>query len=307
MKKLSSLSVLAAGFLWGLMGIFVRHLNGAGLGSLEVAEVRITAGLLLLGCYLLLFRREMLRVRLRDLWCFFGTGIISLLLFSFCYFRAMAVTSLSVAAVLLYTAPVFVMLLSLILFREQLRLRKILALILAVSGCVLVSGLGSDAAVSLPGLLLGLGAGFFYALYSIFGRYAIDRGYSSWTLTFYTFLFCALGAAFLTDWGEVAAAVETDGSVLLWIAGMGMVTAFLPYVLYSVGLQHMESSRASILASIEPVVGTVVGVLAFREAVTAGGVAGVLLVLSAVAILSLPEGQKTGKSEQSVNNSGKRL
>lgn len=252
----AALPVLAAGTLWGLMGLFVRRLNAAGLGAMEVAELRILTGLALVGLYLLVARRDLLRVRLRDLWCFFGTGVISLLLFSNCYFTAMRYASLSAAAVLLYTAPAFVMVLSLLLF--------------------------------------GLGAGFFYALYSIFGRYAIRRGYQAWTLTFYTFLFCALGGAALTDWGAVGAALSASGpGTAGWILTMGVVTAVLPYVLYAVGLEHMESSRASILASVEPVVGTLVGVLLFHEPLTAGGVAGTALVLSAVALLSLPARAKT--------------
>lgn len=289
MKKFAPLSVLAAGSLWGLMGIFVRHFSAAGLGPLEVTEIRIIMGLLIVGVYLLLSHRDALRVRLRDLWCFLGTGILSLLLFSCCYFSAMNYTSLAVAAVLLYTAPVFVMLMSLLLFREKLTARKVLALALAFGGCVLVCGLGFDAAVSLPGLLLGIGSGFFYALYSIFGRYAIDRGYHAWTLTFYTFLFCALGAVPLTDWSILYRTVAADSGLWLWFLGMGVVTAFLPYVLYSLGLEHMESSRASILASIEPVIGTLVSVFVFHEAITVGGVLGIVLVLLAVAILSAPK------------------
>ena len=130
----AALPVLAAGTLWGLMGLFVRRLNAAGLGSMEVAELRILTGLALVGLYLLIARRDLLRVRLRDLWCFFGTGVISLLLFSNCYFTAMRYASLSAAAVLLYTAPAFVMVLSLLLFRERLTARKGAALGLAFLG-----------------------------------------------------------------------------------------------------------------------------------------------------------------------------
>ena len=289
MKKTASLSVLAAGTLWGTMGIFVRHMNSAGLQSPEIVQLRILTGLAVVGLYLLLRDRSLFRVRLRDLWCFFGTGIVSLLLFSFCYFTAMNHTSIAVAAVLLYTAPIFVMLMSLLLFRERLTGRKALSLLLAFAGCVLVSGLGSGDAVSLPGLLLGLGAGFFYALYSIFGRYAVDRGYSSWTITFYTFLFCAVGGMFLADWTAIGTAVSAGGTLPLWILAMGVVTAFFPYVLYSSGLQQMESSKASILASVEPVVCALVSVFLFRESIGFGGIAGIALVLAAITVLSLPE------------------
>ena len=106
MKRSANLAVLAAGTLWGSMGIFVRVMNAAGLSSMEVVALRILSGCLLVGLFLLLGKRELFRVRLRDLWCFVGTGIVSLLLFSYCYFTAMNHTSIAVAGVLLYTAPI---------------------------------------------------------------------------------------------------------------------------------------------------------------------------------------------------------
>lgn len=287
MKNKALIAVLAAGTFWGFMGLFVRVLNAAGFSSLEVAQARITTGLVIVGIYLLIFNPKLLKIRLRDVWCFIGTGIVSLLMFSVCYFSALTYTSLSVAAILLYTAPFFVMLMSLFLFKEKLSGQKILALVLAFTGCVLVSGLGGGDSVSGTGMLLGLGSGFFYALYSIFGRYAINRGYGAWTMTFYTFLFCSIGCAFLSDWQLIFTTVKADSTILWWILGLGFVTAFLPYVLYSYGMEHMESSKASILASVEPVVGTLVGVFVFHEPITVLGVLGVALVLSAIVVLNV--------------------
>jgi len=256
MKNKPLIAVLAAGTFWGFMGLFARKLNAAGFGALEVAQARITTGLILVGIYLLIFDKKSLQIRLKDVWCFIGTGIVSLFFFSICYFSALNYTSLSVAAILLYTAPVFVMLMSLFLFKEKMNILKIVGLLLAFAGCVLVSGIGGDSSVSLIGILLGLGSGFFYALYSIFGRYAINRGYGAWTMTFYTFLFCTVGCTFLSDWKLMGSAVVADINILFWILGLGFVTAFLPYILYSYALENMESSKASILASVEPVVGT---------------------------------------------------
>lgn len=283
MKNKPLIAVLTAGTFWGFMGLFARKLNAAGFGALEVAQTRITTGLALVGLYLLLFNREALRIRLKDVWCFLGTGIISLLLFSVCYFNALTYTSLSVAAILLYTAPICVMLMSVFLFKESMTAQKALALIMAFAGCILVSGIGADASVSWIGVLLGLGSGFFYALYSIFSRYAINRGYSAWTITFYTFLFCSTGCAFLCDWDMI---YSVDSSILLWILGLGFVTAFLPYVLYSYALENMESSKASILASVEPVVGTLCGVFIFHEPISALSILGIMLVLGAIVVLN---------------------
>ena len=125
MKNKPLIAVLTAGTFWGFMGLFARKLNAAGFGALEVAQTRITTGLVLVGLYLLLFNREALRIRLKDVWCFLGTGIISLLLFSVCYFNALTYTSLSVAAILLYTAPICVMLMSVFLFKESMTAQKV--------------------------------------------------------------------------------------------------------------------------------------------------------------------------------------
>ena len=289
----SALCVLLAGTLWGSMGLFVRKLNAVGLYALDIVQLRIAISLVLVGLYLLIFARDKLHVRLRDLWCFAGTAIVSLLLFSWCYFSGMQEASLSVMAVLLYTSPAFIMLLSVLLFREKLTRQKLLALVLTFTGCCLVSGLGSGSAVSMKGLLLGLGSGFFYALYSIFSRYAIERGYGSWTITFYTFLFCLLASAPLAHWGLIAQALSSDASVPVYALLMGLLTGFLAYIFYTKGLEGMESSRAGILASVEPVVGTIIGTLVFHEPLPVQSVLGIALVLGGIVVLG---GKKVSKA-----------
>lgn len=291
MKNKALAAVLAAGTFWGTMGFFARSLYAAGFGPLEVAQTRITTGLVFVGLYIFLFNRSLFKVKLKDIWCFLGTGIVSLLLFSTCYFSALNYTSLAVAAILLYTAPFFVMLLSLLLFKEKMNGKKVFALLLAFTGCVLVSGVGGDTAFSWKGILLGLGSGFFYALYSIFGRYAINRGYGAWTMTFYTFLFCSIGCAFLSDWQVIGSVMAASSANLFWVLGLGFVTAFLPYVLYSTGLEHMESSKASILASVEPVVSALFGVFVFHETLSLWGILGIAMVLGAIIVLNVKKKQ----------------
>jgi len=270
------------------MGIFVRRLSLFGLGSLEIVAIRaVITALVLLGVALTT-RGDALRVRLRDLWCFVGTGICSVLFFNYCYFLTIKLTSLSVAAVLLYTAPAIVMVLSLVLFRERPPAHKLLALVLAFGGCVLATGAsrGTAAAeLSLRGVLTGLGAGLGYALYSIFGRYAIQRGYAPLTITTYTFLFTSLGVAFLVDMPSVARAVVAGPVPAAWSVAMAMCTTVLPYLLYTSGLRHIESSRAAIIASVEPIGATIVGAVLYGEVLTTQGLVGVALVIASIVLL----------------------
>ena len=171
------LCIILAAALWGVIGVFFNLLSGLGFTQMQVVAIRSATAAAALGLYLLVRDRPLFRVRLRDCWCFVGTGVFSLVFFNWCYFTAMELTSLAVAAVLLYTAPMFVMLFSALLFREPIGPRKVVALAMTFAGCLLVAGgFGSGGAVSPRGFFVGLGAGIGYALYSIFSRFALEKG-----------------------------------------------------------------------------------------------------------------------------------
>ncbi len=289
MKRFAPLLIILAACLWGTMGLFVRHLNTMGLSAMEIVEVRsILAALILFPCTALK-DRHLLKIRPKNLWPLAGSGIFSIVFFNFCYFSTIARMNLSAAAILLYTAPIFVMLMSLILFRETLTTQKISALCLAFLGCCLVSGIGSaTASLSLSGLLLGLGSGFGYALYSIFSRFSLNQGLSSITITNYTFLFAAIGGAFLTDFSVIAVEFSQYGLPLFgFLILYCIVTTVLPYLLYTTGLSYVENGPASVMASVEPVVATLLGFIVYAESPTPSAIVGMVLVLAALALLSI--------------------
>lgn len=287
-KRLPVLSILCAGSLWGTIGIFVRKISGYGIGSMEITFFRalVTAACMVL--FLLLTDRKKLRVRFRDLWCFAGTGLCSIVFFNFCYFQTILLTSLSTAAILLYTAPFVVTVLSAALFREKITVKKAAALVLAFGGCALVAGApgGAGAALSGPALLFGLGAGFGYALYSIFGRYGLMR-YGFLTVTAYTFVFASFGCL---PFIRLPALFQTLGKApesLVPLLLMGILTSTVPYTLYTLGLKYVESGRASIIASVEPVVASLTGIFFYREPLTFSAALGAGLVLFSVLLLNI--------------------
>ncbi|MDO4303630.1 MAG: DMT family transporter [Bacillota bacterium] len=292
-KLVSPLFVLTAGSLWGLMGLLVRSLNEVGLSSAEIGFVRASVAFVCMLIALLIFDRKALKIKLKDIWCFIGTGAFSVAFFNFCYFKTMTLTSLSVAAVLLYTAPAFVMLMSAVLFKEKLTAQKLLALVLAFVGCAFVSGIvGGAGALSLQGILYGLGAGIGYALYSIFGRYALDRNYSSVTISFYTFLFATVSTFFFVDSRAVFSCVGSSWQLLLKTVILVLVVTLLPYLSYTRGLQGMENGTASVLASIEPVVATLVGIFVYKESLNIWNGIGICLVLGSIVLINL---KRTGR------------
>lgn len=277
-------SILAAAALWGMIGLWNRNLMAGGFTPTDIVVVRNFGGMLLLSAVFAVRDRSVFRVRREHLKYFFGTGVVSVLLFTVCYFSCQRICSLAVASVLLYTAPSFVVVLSAILWHEPVTKRKLLALALTLLGCALVCGVfAGDVTVTAAGVLLGLGSGFFYALYSVFGRYALAH-YAPLTVTVWTFLFAGTASLVLLRPGCLAAALQSPRQ---WLLALGLVvfSTVAPYILYTRGLARVEAGRASIAASLEPAAAALVGVLAFGEPLSPAAVAGILCVLAGVYIL----------------------
>lgn len=281
---LPHLQVLTAGGLWGIIGLWSRNLAAGGLTPYSIVLIRNLGGLILLAALFLCIDRSVFRIRFRHLPYFFGTGIVSVLLFTICYFSCQQLCSLAVSAILLYTAPTFVVILSTLLWKDPLTKGKCAALALAFLGCIFVSGVWNGGLDVTPrGFLLGLGAGFFYALYSIFGRCAL-RHYSPFTVTFYTFLFAGLGALFVANPLRTAATLITPNLGLLAVC-LVVFSTVLPYLFYTKGLSKLDSGKASILASTEPLVAALAGVLAFGEPMSLSILLGLSCILVSIYIL----------------------
>lgn len=143
---------------------------------------------------------------------------------------------------------------------------------------------------------MGLGAGLGYALYSIFSRYALEKGYHTFTITFYTFLIASIGSFFLADMGKVVQTAAKDAGTMLLCLGLGIVCTVIPYLTYTLGLKYVENGKASILASVEPVTATILGGIVFREKLLPESVAGVILVLAALYVASAENREKGTQS-----------
>ena len=287
-KYVGSLLVITAGILWGLMGLFVRNLDKYGITSMQIVALRAVFTALMMSVVTLVYDRKLFKIKLRDCWCFFGTGICSIVFFNFCYFRTITLTSLSVAAVLLYTAPIMVMVMSVFLFNEKLTIIKSIAAIVAFTGCAMVTGAADGSlALNVTGVLTGLGSAFGYALYTIFGEYALKRGYNSITITLYTFIFASVGVLPLANLPELAGKITANPQILGWGAVLAIVVTVLPYLVYTIGLRTVEPGKASVMATVEPVVATLVGVIVFAEQLSASGVIGIILVAASLAMLNI--------------------
>jgi drug/metabolite transporter (DMT)-like permease len=226
--------------------------------------------------------RRAFRVKPRHIWCMAGCGIASITLFSALYFTTMQMTTVNIAVVLLYTSPLFVSLMSCVFFKERLTGRKLLALALVFAGCCLVSGIfrGDGGRLSSSVLLTGLGSGLAYALYSIFGRAAQNRGYTSDVITLWAFCFAAVAFLLLLDWKALSSAMTASRGLLIpCLAGMVVLSTLLPYCTYTASLQFIKPSVAAIIVAVEPIVGTLLGTFFFGEPLPPSAVIGMVLIV----------------------------
>ena len=294
MKKHSYILIASGSALWGLIGIFIKTLSSVGFTSMEITTIRAVAASLILFSYMVLCDRAMLKIKFTDIKYFIATGIISMVFFNWCYFTAMRETSLSVAVVLLYTAPAFVIVISRFVFKEAITGNKILALILTASGSFLAAGLFPGINIRLPlhGIIIGLGAGLGYSLYSIFAKLA-GRRYSPLTITAYTFF---TAAVFLMIFNNPAEKSELlfRWDILLSSLGLGFLPTSLAYILYTTGLKNVETGKAALIANVEPAVAILLGTAVFGEILTVYQIAGTIMILTSVFIVQI-EGLKFSK------------
>ncbi len=281
--------IIIAGLFWGSMGIFVRHLNGLGFTSVQVACLRLVTAGILFAVILLIKDPKGFKIKVKDIPLFLALGFVSILFFTCCYFTAIRLMTMSTAAILLYTSPIWVMILAVIFLKEKLTARKVIALVLAFAGCVLVSGFGGK--VTLPGILVGLGSGLGYGLYSIFGSFAL-RKYSPFTVTCYTFLIAGLGSIAVSDPADLFSKIASADNRLA-LAGFvlltAVVTAVIPFLFYTLGLNRTTAGRAAVLATVEPAAATLFGVFVMNERIGIASAVGILLVFAAIIVLSIKQ------------------
>lgn len=275
----------------------MRTAGRYGLSEMQLVFLRTFFSALVLGIILLIKDKSLFKIKLKDLWLFAAAGILSIVLFNFCYYKTMSLTSLSVAAVLLYTAPFFVVIMSVFIFKQRLTLKKCAACVTAFFGCCLVTGaFGTGEKLSAAALASGLLTGFGYSLYTVFSRLLLNRGYSSYTITFYTFGFALLGCIPFTDFKSAAAVCVNAPAVVPVAFLMAVFNTVLPYLLYTAGLCGVDATIAPVIAMVEPVVATLIGAAVYGEALTLSGVAGILVVLASVFVLNYKGRVKNAES-----------
>lgn len=277
--------VLTAAALWATLGLFYKGLAASGLPLLTIVFFR--AGIAALALFLALLWRDRASLRLsgRDVLFFLAFGLVGVAAFYVVYIHAIDRAGMGVAAVLMYTAPIWVSLYSMLFLGERWTLWRGGALLLAFAGCALVGRAYDPAGMRLngPGVLAGLGAGLTYGAYTVFSKIA-QRRHTAWATLAWAL---GIGALFLLPLQSPPALARalTHPPTLFWLVMLGLVPTLGGGLAFNLGLRQVPASNASIIATLEPVIAAALGWAVWGERMDWPQVVGAALVLAAVVLL----------------------
>lgn len=288
MKKKAFIYIILAGILWGTSGIFVHLLEPFGLASLQMTSIRGVVSAICMVIYILLHNKQLFKVKIKEL-VLFGFSGVGIYLTAAFYYAAMMKTTVSTAVVLMYTAPVLVMLFSVAFLGEKLNALKAIAVFLMLAGCVLVSGIIGGAKFETIGIILGLLSSVAYSAYNIVTKISMKQKCNPLSASMYCFIFMAIISLFFAKPLQIIqVAIEQPISIIIMI-GLGICTCVLPYFLYTLSLKVLPAGTASSLAIVEPMSATIFSVALLGERLSVYSLAGVVLILGAVFMLSKGE------------------
>ncbi len=303
-NKLNVVMVILSGVFWGSSCLFVEYLKDTlELSSTQISAIRICLAALILNIVLIIKGKgfSFYKISAKSWLIAACSGIFSVLAMCLFYYGAIMETSAAVAVILLYTAPIFVMIMSLIFFKERITAKKIFSFCFAITGSALVSGIASGIKISAIGIFFGLMSGFTYSLYGIFTSFFMKKNKDPLLFTAINFLFAAIGALLISKPWEIARITSNSESVpfsILIYFLLALCTAVLPFLLYTGGLVGVKPDTASILAFTEPLTACIFGVFVLGQPMDSFGAVGIVCVCVAIVILNVNFKKNTEKSHK---------
>ena len=300
MKTKAFIYIIVAGILWGTSGIFVHFLTPYGFSTMQMTAMRGLVSFVGMSIYAALSDKKLFKIKPKDLLFFVPIGI-TLFSSAYFYYTSMTLTSVSTAVVLMYMAPVYVMIFSVIFLKENFSALKLVSLIAMLIGCCLVSGIIGGIALNAIGILLGFLSGVSYATYNIVTKIALKGGRNAVSASVYSFLVMAIISLSIANPVSIAdKAMENPWPAIPLLIGLGIVTFVIPYFLYTLAMRDLPAGTASALGIVEPMAATVFSVLFLGEELKLLPLFGIVLILGSVFLLGHAEG-KSDKEEETLN------
>ena len=289
MKRIYLILPILAGMMFGSSGIFVRTLTQNGIDATTLLFLRFSIAIIPILIAILATDRELFKIDLKDIPLFLACSICIIGL-NLCYNQSMNTVPLSLAAVLLSIAPIYVLVIAYFLFGEKITSKKFICMILAILGCILMTGiLESDLGnVPMLGILSGIGAGLFWAIYLMASKKSMENGNHTFTILFYSIIFITIALIPFSDFGQISRFVSINPVLTIIFLILHSTFSFaLPYILSTISLNYMDSGTSSIfLSGAEPFAALIFGLLIYSEIPTPLMFCGFILTIIAMMMLS---------------------
>jgi drug/metabolite transporter (DMT)-like permease len=271
--------------MWGTTGTFAKILFLHQLSYLQAAFLRSSIAFFILCCVHIGPRRRQLKVASQDIPLLLALGVTQTF-FSISYLRTIQLSSITQAVFLLYTYPIFVTVIARLFLKELLSATKVMALGASVGGVILMTQVLSPAGLSMPwpALVSGLTASLLWTCSMIMLKLAL-RKYPAWTVLFFVLSFSTLFLGIIAKPGSFLFTMPLIG--YLGAIGLGTCSTLAGVSLFYKGLRRVEASRASILATLEPVVASSLGFIIFSETLPLSGFFGSALILLGAILVQL--------------------
>lgn len=280
--------VAVAAVLWALLGVFSKRLLAVGVSPTEIAFWRAAIG----GALFMVHAAAEGRLRLQrrsDALAFAAFALVGVTLFYTALNQAIEAGGVSLAFILLYSAPAFVAVLAAVFLGERLTPVKLVLVALSVAGVALVAQGGeAGMTVSVKSVTWGLVAGASYSSYYLFGKWILAR-YRPAAIYAFVLPIGALGLLPFVPFDAVRSAIPR---MWLDLVLMSALSTYAAYFVYYTGLRRVEASRAVLVATIEPVVAAALAAWLFGERLGLLGVLGGALVVGAAMLSALPASRR---------------
>ena len=286
LSKKAILMAALSSLLFATSCIFVHYLTPYGFSSMEMTAMRGVVSAILIVVYVLLHNKKLFRTNLKNL-LFFAAGGLTMFTAAYFYFASIGKSGVATAVVLMYTSPIYVLAFSVLFLKEKLTAKKLICVAVMLFGVVLVSGILESGSFHFLGVAFGLLAGFSFGVYNIVTKVSMKHGANPMTAMTYSFVFMGIISMLFVDVPNmVNLTAQNPASIIPLMIGIGVFTCFLSYLIYAYALKALPAGVAAALGLIEPVAAILYGVVLFGDKLTITLIAGVVLILGSVFVMS---------------------
>jgi len=279
------LLIMCAAFLWASSATASKYLFNTGMSPYILVQYRVSFSALVILGYLFFFERNSVKINCKDLWYFIVLGAFGMAGVQVTYLFAISKIKVAMAILLQYLAPFFVAIYSYLFFKERMDRWKVLSIFLAFVGCFFVVEVYSVSFFSLDrqGVIAGLFSAGFFSFYSLLGE-RLMRKYNPWTVLFYAFVFAALLFNIILPPKNLL----LWGTEFRWWITVAYIISFgtvIPFGFFFMGIEHLRATRASIVATLEPISAGILSFIILGEVLTPWQIFGGFLVITAIIII----------------------